>query len=269
MKIARVFARKTRACPVDDLAFFAAPDMFAPEVDEVHVSVTFTYDKERGERFAEAWSRIAPVKIGGPAYDDPGGDFAPGMYLKHGYVITSRGCPNRCWFCDVPRREGIIRELPITEGWNVLDSNLLACSEAHIRLVFAMLKEQKQRVEFTGGLEAARLQPWHVEELAELHPRQVFFAYDTPSDYEPLVDASKLLADGGLLERHRCRCFVLIGYPHDDRIKAELRLRQVIELGMDPMAMLYRNEHGTTDSEWRKFQRVWARPALIYASERR
>ena len=58
-----------------------------------------------------------PVHMGGPAFNMPGGDFVPGMYLKKGYVITSRGCPNRCWFCSVPRREGgRLRELPITEG---------------------------------------------------------------------------------------------------------------------------------------------------------
>ena len=39
-----------------------------------------------------------------------GGDFVPGRYLAPGYVITSRGCPNRCWFCSVWRREGALRE---------------------------------------------------------------------------------------------------------------------------------------------------------------
>ena len=69
----------------------------------------------------------------------------PGMYLKKGYVITSRGCPNRCWFCSVPRREGgRLRELPITEGNIVLDDNLLACSRQHIEAVFEMLGRQER-----------------------------------------------------------------------------------------------------------------------------
>jgi hypothetical protein len=80
--------------------------------------------------------------------------------LKKGYVITSRGCPNRCWFCSVWRREGeVIRELPVTDGWNVLDDNLLVCSENHIRAVFAMLARQRRMPLFTGGLEAAWLKP--------------------------------------------------------------------------------------------------------------
>ncbi|MCL5103035.1 MAG: hypothetical protein M1133_02815 [Armatimonadetes bacterium] len=110
-RIARVFPRRTKATPVDDLAFYDEPGLFPPCVDEVHVSVTFTYDLPRAEHLAKAWERVAPVTIGGPATGMPGGEFTPGAYLKAGYVITSRGCPNRCWFCSVWRREGNTREL--------------------------------------------------------------------------------------------------------------------------------------------------------------
>lgn len=104
---------------------------FFDEADEVHVSVTFTWDIPIAEWLAKQWEPVATVKIGGPAYNEPGGDFIPGMYMRHGYVITSRGCPNRCWFCAVPKREGgMLRELPVTDGWILTDDNLLACSPA-------------------------------------------------------------------------------------------------------------------------------------------
>ncbi|MFH1602376.1 MAG: hypothetical protein ABIH03_00530 [Pseudomonadota bacterium] len=137
-RIVRVFPRRTRATPNDDLAYVGQPDFFA-EADEVHISVAWTWDIPRAERLAKNWERVAPVRFGGPAFGKPSGDFVPGMYIKPGYVITSRGCPNRCWFCSVWKREGTPRELPITDGWNILDDNLLACSEAHVRAVFAML----------------------------------------------------------------------------------------------------------------------------------
>ncbi len=95
--IARVFPRKTKATPVDDYAFIGEPGLFIPDnITEVHVSVAFTWDITEAERIAKAWERIAPVKIGGPAYGDKGGDFIPGMYLKKGYVITSRDSVNVC-----------------------------------------------------------------------------------------------------------------------------------------------------------------------------
>lgn len=265
-RIARVFPRITKATPRDDLCFFGPPGMFLPEIDEVHVSVAFTYDKRKAEDLAEQWRHIAPVKIGGPAYDAPGGEFIPGRYIKKEYVITSRGCPNRCWFCRVPIREGgTIRELGIKEGNNVLDDNLLACSQGHILEVFQMLHRQKYgRPMFTGGLEAARLKDWHVELLRGLRPKEIFFAYDTPDDYEPLVEAGKkLLGAGFTVASQSMRCYVLIGYQGDTFDAAEKRLMGTIKAGFLPMAMLYRDEKGERDTEWAKFQRFWARPATV------
>lgn len=263
--IARVFPRRTNASPVDNLAFFDAPGLFPIEADAVHVSVTFTWDLERARRLAESWDKVAPVTLGGPAMGAPGGDFVPGMYLKSGYVITSRGCPNCCWFCCVPKREGGLRELPITEGNNVLDDNLLACSESHIRAVFSMLRRQKYgRPEFTGGLEAARLQDWHVDLLSSLKPKQVFFAYDTPDDWEPLVIAAKKMHEAGCNPASkRVRAYCLIGFPGDTMDAAEKRLRATLALGVIPMAMLWRDDTGARDRGWRRMQGLWSRPAMI------
>lgn len=268
MNIVRVFPRRTNATPDDTLAFTGPPPKQGlRDIDEVHVSVAFSYDMEKAERLAEQWAVLGvPVRMGGPAYNAPGGAFVPGRYLKQGYVITSRGCPNRCWFCSVPKREGgVLRELPIVEGWNVLDDNLLACSDGHIRAVFAMLGRQKKRPVFTGGLEAKLLRPWHVDLLRESKTQRMYFAYDTPGDLPPLMDAGRLLREGGITQAsQRARCYVLIGFRGDTMDAAEGRLRQAWQAGFLPFAMLYRDEAGQTDPEWRKFQRLWARPAIVY-----
>lgn len=260
-KIARVFPRKTNASPTDSLCFFDTP----PDnihVDEVHISHVFTYDKKRVDELANAWEKIAPVKIGGPAHGDSGGEFTPGMYLKNGYTITSRGCPNSCWFCDVWRREGrVIRELEIKKGNNILDSNLLACSDNHIKAVFKMLTDQKN-IEFTGGLEAKRLKQWHVREIRKLRVHQIFFAYDTPDDLGPLIEAGNKLRYANFTRQH-LRCYLLIGYPKDTIQLAQIRLIEAWTAGFMPMAMLWKNEKGDVNEEWRKFQRQWARPIFI------
>lgn len=266
MKIARVFPRKTKASPDDPLAFFGEPPLLTmPKIDGVHISVTFTYDKRRAEDLAYQWQMVGvPVRIGGPAYGDPAEEFTPGMYLKRGYTITSRGCNNSCWFCMAQQREGKLRELEIKDGWDILDNNLLQCSENHIREVFDMLKHQSHRPKFTGGLEAKMLKPWHCELLREAKPERMYFAYDTPDDYEPLVDAGRMLMQAGITPRsHVMSCYNLIGYRGDTFDKAELRLRQTIAAGFMPYAMLYRDQHGQVDKEWEKFQREWLRPALV------
>ena len=60
-EIARVFPRKTKATPTDDLAFVGLPTKkdfeAAQAADEVHVSVTFTYDIPKAEQIAEKWRK--------------------------------------------------------------------------------------------------------------------------------------------------------------------------------------------------------------------
>lgn len=267
MRIIRVFPRKTNATPVDDLVRIGTEPGLFDEADEVHVSVTFTWDLPLAERLVKAWSCVAPVRIGGPATGEAGGEFVPGRYVKQGYVLTSRGCPNSCWFCSVWRREGQeVRELPIHAGWNLLDDNLLACSDRHIQRVFAMLRIQRKlgkRVELTGGLEAKRLEPWHVDLLRGLKPKQMFFAYDTPDDLEPLQRAGRMLLDAGFTTAsHTLRAYVLCGWPADTLDAAKTRMQQTIDAGFLPMAMLYRDNSGRSDPVWRKWGRQWARPAL-------
>lgn len=275
IKLARVFPRRTKASPDDNLAFFGPPPFFV-EASEVHVDVTFTADKTRAEKLAEEWQRIAPVKIGGVAYGDSGQEFVPGKYIKHGYTFTSRGCPERCWYCSVWKRDPKIRLLPIQDGWNILDDNLLACPEDHFRAVIEMLSRQKRRAEFTGGLQASRLTDWHVEGFARLKPRPVFFfAYDDPdkctkSPIEAMREAArKMLAAGFTAASHRLRTFVFIGFPQDTFEKANTRLREMVEIGFTPYAMLWQPETPSAEKwrprpEWKKFQRGWARPAIIY-----
>lgn len=272
MKIIRVFPRRTKATPADDLVRINEAPGFFDEADEVHISVAFTWDLPIAERLEREWRHVAPVKIGGPALNEPGSDFVPGRYLKEGYVITSRGCPNHCWFCKVPKREGgIIRELPVTDGWNLLDDNLLACSVEHQKAVFAMLmRNKKNGIEFTGGLEAAKLESWHCDELYKLRPKQMFFAYDTPDDLEPLIEAGKKLVEAGFKTHphsHVLRAYCLCGYPKDTIEAAKKRMKQTMKAGFTPMAMLYRDNEGKRDKQWAAWQRQWARPAIIYSHQ--
>lgn len=274
-RLARVFPRITKATPQDSLAFFGPPPRLFPiEFDEVHVDCTFTPDKPAAEWLAEQWSDLGvPVRVGGVAYGDPGIEFVPGRYVKHGYTFTSRGCPRRCWFCSVWKRDPTPRLLEIHDGWNILDDNLLACPEDHVRAVFAMLARQGRQVEFTGGLEALSLQDYQVGLLADLRPRpNCFFAYDPGDAFETLESAARRMIEAGFTARsHRLRVYVLIGYPKDTFQKAERRLNGMLNIGFTPHAMLWQPETESAQRwrpapEWKKFQRRWARPTIIHAT---
>ena len=97
MPILRVFPRKNTPPPEDEYVAIGTPGLFIPDdISKIHISVAFTWDLLEAERLADAWSRYSNVKIGGPVTGMRDEAFAPGMYLKHGYTITSRGCHNHC-----------------------------------------------------------------------------------------------------------------------------------------------------------------------------
>jgi len=258
MKTIRVFPRITTATPTDENCRFDVPGMF-DEADKIDISVAFTYDLKKADYLYSQWSQVAPTTIGGPALNQMSGEFIPGKYLKQGYTITSRGCNNKCWFCSVWKREPKVRELEIKDGHNILDDNLLACSDQHIKSVFEMLKRQKEPITFTGGIEAKILKPWHVDLLSQIKLNYLFCAYDTPDDLEPLHEAGRLLGEANItIHNRKACCYVLIGYPKDTQQAALKRIHQTIDAGFFPFAMLWKNEKGEENKQFRQFQRQWA-----------
>lgn len=259
----RVFPHRTHWTPDDALAFVGFPPLFRPEDRSipVRVSVVFKWHIEQAQKMAEAWRAFYDdVQIGGPAFDDPGGEFTPGRFLKVGCTITSRGCPKKCGWCNVPKIwKGKIIELPIKSGWIVQDDNLLATSETHTRAVFDMLRAQKRRIYFNGGLDKHYLKSWHREMFDSIKIGELWFACDTEADIPWLEKAAVILA--GLPQR-KLRCYTMIGYDGETLEAAVKRCERVFEMGFMPFTQLYQpNETKVYPLEWREVRRKWSRPA--------
>jgi len=260
-RLLRVFPRRTSMTPTDVMAFVGDPPLERPEADEVLVSCSFTWDRVEAQRLALAWGQYYPVvRLGGPAFDDPGDTFTPGLFTRPGWVFTSRGCPHDCPWCFVPKREGKIRELPITEGWLINDNNLLRCSKPHLRTVFDMCKAQKQRIRFIGGFEGAAITDQIAEELRCLRIGEVWLACDHDGAIRGLRRAVAKLS---WLPRDKLRCYVMLGYGGESIEQARDRLLGVWEAGCLPFAQLYRDEADSIrwSWEWRNLARLWSRPA--------
>jgi hypothetical protein len=263
MRIARVFTRKTSFSPTDQDCYFDIPGLFTPQYDEVHISCTFTWDKEWALKLVKAWEGYAPiVKAGGPAFESPAGEFISGMYLRKGVTITSRGCPNNCSYCLVPKREGKLRELEVRPGNIIQDNNFLACSCQHQDKVFAMLQTQRQ-IEFKGGLEAARITPDIADRLRGLHIKTLWLACDHKNAIPEFKRAVGILYRAGFTRNH-IYCYVLIG---GDMRENEGRLMTVYEAGAMPFAQLYQpaDRYIEYSQEWKRFARTWSRPAAYKA----
>lgn len=264
-KMIRVFPRRTKWTPTDDLSFIGDPPLFRPPQRDVpvRISCTFTWDIQESLRLQRSWERFySDVQVGGPAFDDPGAEFVPGRFIKEGVTITSRGCSKNCDWCLVPKREGWIRELPIKDGWDVADNNLLACSRKHIESVFEMLRRQPDPIKFSGGLDAEMLQEWHVDLLKSIKLKFAWFGCDYPGAIVNLQKAAELLVDFPVDKKH---CYVLIGFNGEQIKTAEKRILQVYELGFLPYAMLYRGPDTLAKNmshplEWRELQRWGCMP---------
>jgi hypothetical protein len=262
----RVFPRRTKWTPDDELAFVGAPPLFRPENQPVRISITFTWDINEGKRLADMWSKYySDVQLGGPAFDDPGNEFEPGKFIKEGVTITSRGCPKRCPWCFVPKREGYIREIKIKPGWIIQDNNLLACGRKHIEAVFDMLREQKKAVKFSGGLDVEIFSEWHRRLIDTIKIYELWFACDTKQCLSKLAQVAEILNGISINKR---RCYVMIGYGGEGVDEAERKLNKVYELGFLPFAQLYQNSRKIKYSPaWNTLAREWSRPA-IYRREK-
>lgn len=126
---------------------------------------------------------------------------------------------------------------------------------------------------------------WAIEALENLEPPrlpkiQTFMGirleeYDKPdllkiihflaADFERRE--KNLREAAGFKRNHPLRAYVLVGFPRDTFTAAEDRLEDCLAAGFMPMAMLYRNAAGETSSSWRRFQKSWARPAIIASRE--
>jgi hypothetical protein len=266
-KIIRVFPRRTKWTPFDDLVFIGEPPIIGQPPDlPVFVSCVFTWDIPECERIYRSWkSKYSYVQLGGPAFEDPGGIFTPGRFIKNDVVFTSRGCPKDCPWCFAWRREGQnIRELPVTDGYIIQDNNILACSMPHILKVFNMLSQQKHAAVFQGGLDAELLTEQHADLLETIRIDRMFFSYDHMGNTYHLEKVAELLSN---YNRDKKRCYVLCGYYKEDTpFKAEKRMLKMWDLGFMPFSMYYRNDDMRMlpkTKDWQDLTRIFSRPAIM------
>jgi hypothetical protein len=258
------------------MVFIGDPPLFLPVADEVHISVTFTWDIDEGRRLVEAWGQLYPVvKIGGPAMGDKPDGFTPGLYLKQGVTFTTRGCNNHCPWCLVPEREGGLVEISdFAPGWIIQDNNVLQSSHKHLERIGQMLevvrKQTRHYAVFSGGLDARLVNDWVAEWLSNIKIKEVFLAADTVAALGPLEKAIKKLS---FLDRRKLRVYTMLAYGGESIEAATDRLETVWSLGGLPFAQLYQPaDHFIQYSrEWKQLARTWSRPAAMFKmhSERR
>ena len=220
-----------------------------------YISVPFTWLLPSARKLALEYKK-GPVQVGGPAVQlmpEYLADAAvvnqpcpvePMLFHNPLATFTSRGCPNRCGFCAVPRLEGEFKEL---DDWRlapiICDNKLLASSRGHFNRVIDRLKTipdlttKVQPVDFNQGLEARLLKPHHARRLAELKRIKVRFAFDHVNAETAVYEAIKLCRAHGLPLKS-FSVYVLIGFK-DTPEDALYRLDKVKSWGVYTCPMRY------------------------------
>ena len=208
----------------------------------LYQSIPFTWLLPEAEK--RAAEHKGPIVAGGPAVLLMGAPWAetPGsvpydVLTFHNPLatFTTRGCPNRCEFCAVPKIEGDFDQL---HDWKpapvVCDNNLLAGTQGHFYAVIESLKPFPY-ADFNQGLEARRLRPYHVDLLRSLKAVKIRFAFDHPSQETMVHDAIELCRMNGLND---IGVYCLIGF-NDTPEDARARMDLVRSWGIRPNAMRY------------------------------
>ncbi len=202
--------------------------------DRLYISVPFTWLMAKAEQMASEWKGKAI--IGGPGTMKPTEceGFEPLLFHNPCATFTTRGCPNSCQFCAVPKLEGEFKEIKNFRPAPVIcDNNLLAASKKHLDRVVHSLKRFRL-VDFNQGLEARLFTPSIADLLGNLRCK-VRFAFDSWGQESVVKDAIDLCRSR---TTKNIGVYCLIGYK-DDPESARARLELVKSWGIRSSPMRY------------------------------
>ena len=177
----------------------------------------------------------------------------PGCDYAVGYL--TRGCPNKCRWCIVPKKEGSIRPYRSwqdivrhdTDKLVLMDNNILACDYGISQL--ADMVGSGYRIDLNQGMDARLVTPEVADILARLKwVRFLRFSCDHESQIEPILRTCELLAERGV-KPYRVFVYLLVTDDLDSavrRVEALKRLR-----GINLYAQAERNEGlGIRPNKW-------------------
>ena len=128
----------------------------------------------------------------------PDYDLYPELTKNKAFGFLTRGCPNKCGFCCVWKKEGLVthKVADLSEWWDgqkeiiLLDANILACRQ-HIELL-EQLAQSGASVDFTQGLDARFINEKNLEILKRIKIKTMHFAFDFMKNERRIVKGLKL-----------------------------------------------------------------------------
>lgn len=179
--------------------------------------------------------------------------------------FLTRGCPNKCGWCVVPRKEGAVRahadieEFAKHKAVVLMDNNVLAHDHGIAQI--EKMARLGLKVDFNQGLDARRIDDSVAKRLASLKwLNPVRLACDQKSQMDSVGKAVSLLRKHGTKPKNYF-CYVLVK-DIDDALERVEFLRSI---GVDPFAQPYRDFENKTEptQEQKKLSR-WVNHKAIF-----
>lgn len=177
------------------------------DYDRVYKSKVFTFTPDNNDIYD------CEVVRGGTGYDlhkdlpteidrlQPDYSIYPQIDNKTAYGFITRGCPNKCSFCVVPKKEGNIRPYmdidEITQCGrrpkvHLMDNNSLACDYGIEQL--AKIVDKGYRVDYNQAIDSRLITSEIAELLAQVHWLEpIKFGCDSPKQIETCERAMSLI----------------------------------------------------------------------------
>lgn len=178
------------------------------EYDLVYMSKIFSFTEDYGLYM----NNTKEIKRGGTGYDMhiklpenieyaiPDYSIYPGINKRTAYGFLTRGCPNKCKWCVVPRKEGEIKpymdveDVAIDGRTNLIlmDNNILAC-EYGINQIQKII-DKGYRVDFNQALDARLVTEKTARLLAKVRWIDVIrFGCDTQKQIKECEESMKMI----------------------------------------------------------------------------
>lgn len=245
--------------------------------DKVYVAKVFSFTPDYGY-----YINAGKIEKGGTGYDirktlpeiidhiQPDYSLYPSIDSKTAYGFLTRGCPNHCKWCIVPKKEGTVKpymdveEIAI-DGRNnliLMDNNILA-SEYGLQQI-EKIARLGFRVDFNQGLDARLVTDDTAKLLAKVKwIKRVRFGCDTPNQISECERAISLLEKYGYRGEIFLYCILMDFKESFNRVNHWRKKKKVI-LHAQPYRDL--DNPRQTIPQWQKDMAHWVDRKELYRS---
>lgn len=250
------------------------------QYDVVYMAKVFGFTPDFGHWITNA----KEIRKGGTGYDihtklpeemefvTPDYSLYPSIDCKTAYGFLTRGCPNKCKWCVVPRKEGAVRpymdvdDIAVGGRTNLIlmDNNVLACDYG-IRQIEKIV-ERGYRVDFNQALDARLVTCDIAQLLAKVRwLNQIRFGCDTPKQIEECERAMQMI-DGYRNKPASYLMYTMVGSDFDEAFRRLNHWRTFKRVRI--VAQPFRDVDNPRQviPQWQKDMAHWANRHQLFAS---